>query len=254
LSFYHGQFSDYLGSSFPSATPTITWADYTEMKRECLLEVADIVRKATPLSLLRVTVRAETQVYAALNLLRRPVDLPTQKQAEFADFVKSFKADIAVDEVAYDEDLFVWKNFRDLFYPSLLARILIAVMEASSSHPKAFVPLHAAMYSDGTIMLSVTGVLCSEDKRSSLINHFSSQSILKPGAHLEVEEIDVPLLTTKERLFLEPFLPSEGAGGKCLKQLGYLPEGDNSEIMSGYKMRQYEKYHRFYPFFGKLIP
>ena len=67
LTLLHTTFRDFLTSAYPSK-PTVVWPDYTNLTREVLLEVSDIARKAVPLTLMRVTVRAETEVYQSLKL------------------------------------------------------------------------------------------------------------------------------------------------------------------------------------------
>lgn len=64
----HRTFEDFLATDFPSDRPVIVWTDYTDMARKCLLEAADISRKATPWSVYRITVRAETPLRTQLGL------------------------------------------------------------------------------------------------------------------------------------------------------------------------------------------
>lgn len=256
MELHHCTFEEFLSSGFPSEYPTITWADYTDMTRECLLEASDIARKAVPSSLLRITVRAETPVYNALQLGRRtPRRLPRTKRQAFDEFVASYRNSISIADVAFDEDLFTWEWFREERFPALLRELINTVITASCNHPKVFLPLHAVKYSDGTIMLSVTGVFCSNEECDSLRTHFESESdffSVEPGM---IDVIDVPALTTKERLHLDAVLPTSDEDEPItLDRLGYLIEGDGSRRESEYKMLQYEKYYRLYPYFGKLLP
>ncbi len=254
ISFHHREFGDFLATDFPLG-PTITWADYTDMTRECLSEISDIARKATPLSLIRITVNAETPVYHELSIRWGQKTLPRSQKRQFEVFLQNFQEKYAMEYVAYDDSLFTWSFFQKEKYPTLLMNMLETVIKVSCSHPKQFMPLHAAMYSDGTVMLSFTGLFCDANERDKLLKHFEAEKLLSSGEPVTVERIDVPALTTKERLLLEPLLPSTDQSGKsCLKELGYLIEGDGSEKLSAYKMQQYEQHYRFYPFFGKLVP
>jgi hypothetical protein len=251
-----GYFKEFLATSYPTDSPTITWTDYTDMKRDCLLEISDIARKSVPRSMLRVTVRAETPLYKALHLYHRPLSLPFQKKKEFEAFSADFERNMRVEGVAYDDSLFVWDNFREKEYPTLIRKMIISVIEASCTHPKRFLPIHSVKYSDGTIMLSVTGIFCLDEELKELQSHFrrSGLSNYKYNGQ-EEERIDVPVLTIKERLHLEPHLPSKDETGKtCHGLLGYSVEGNGEDTLSMYKMQQYEKYYRFFPYFGKLIP
>ena len=109
--------------------------------------------------------------------------------------------------------------------------------------------------SDGTIMLSLTGVFCLKDEQEKVVTHFQNENILNQTGGFDVDGIDVPVLTTKERLHLESLLPcADWTGNDCLPRLGVLGRGRRFGRSSGYKMQQYAKYYRFYPFFGRLVP
>ncbi len=212
LDLKHSSFKDFLATGFP-AGPTIVWADYTDMDRQVLLEVSDLARKATPLSMLRVTVSAETPVYEALDLFLHPYNLPKGKVREFKKFAEKFADQMRIPDVAYDPSLFVWSNFIEANYPTLLARILESVVHGSCVLPKQFIPLHAAKYSDGTIMLSLTGVFCESSTSGEVQRHFQKAGILR-SQPVAVEAIDIPVLTTKERMHLESLLPTATFDGK----------------------------------------
>lgn len=255
LDLRHCTFQEFLSTDYPTCS-TITWADYTDMNRECLSEISDIARKAVPLSVLRVTVRTETPVYRELGLgYRRPLRLPTNKEEAFESLCQEYVKSIQFEDVAYDPSWFTWEKFSERNYPSLVMEILKTVISSACSLPKVFLPLHAVYYSDGTIMLSVTGVFCQSKESDAVKKHFVQEGILTPEGTVIVQDIDVPVLTTKERLHLEPLLPSKNENGvSCKKRLGYLVEGDGSDETSAHRMRQYERYYRFYPYFGKLVP
>ncbi len=248
---YHATFDDFLTNSYPSGC-TIAWPDFVGFERPDLLQISDLTRRSSPWSLLRVTVEADTKVFDALDLLTKPTDLPAGKNEVFREYVEAFKKKYEMTGVAYDESMFTWENFQTKTYPDIVSHILISVINASCVQPKEFVPLHSVMYSDGTIMLSMTGVFCTNIDRPAIVKHFRRKGILKSGVRA-IEVIDVPALTTKERLHIEQCLPSGTCSGKgARRKLGYLIEGDNSEEASLYKMRQYEIYHQYYPSFAKL--
>ena len=162
---------------------------------------------------------------------------------------------MVVDDIPFDHSWFTWEQFSPTGFPELLFKMIRTVVEGSCSHPKTFIPLHASKYSDGTIMLSLTGMFCLDDEREKIINHFDSHCPVACVRNCTVEEIDVPLLTTKERLTLDRILPTLDCNGdECVEKLGYLIEGDETESESVRKMGQYEKFYRLYPYFGKLLP
>jgi len=248
---------DFVATRFPSDRPVVVWADYTDMSRECLGEVADIARKAVPGSLLRATVRAESPVPKRLSLLshRYPPQVPPKKKADFERIRNYYSTDMAVDGIAFPSEWFQWSDFSLERFPRLLARMIRAATKGSCTNPKTFLPLHTVKYSDGTIMLSMTGLICLVDECEFLARHFREHCVFYSVDSDEVDVIDVPSLTMKERLHLESILPTADANGEeCVKTLGYLIEGDESEPASRRKMEQFEKYYRLYPYFGKIEP
>lgn len=252
----HSTFEQFLATNLPSDQPVVVWADYTDMKRECLVEAADIARRVTPGSVYKITVRAESPVPGILNLGRRRLKkIPKNKRTAFEKFCSDYRDRMAVDDISFGHSWFTWEGFSDSGFPELLFKMIRAVVEGSCSHPKTFIPLHACKYSDGTIMLSLTGMFCLDDEREKIVNHFKSNCPVSCVSDCRVEEIDVPVLTTKERLSLDRILPTSCCDGKvCVEKLGYLIDGDDSEAASVRKMGQYEKFYRLYPYFGRLVP
>ena len=63
--------------------------------------------------------------------------------------------------------------------------------------------------------------------------------------------IDVPILSTKERLHLEKCLPTKTKTGRSLSRaLGYRI--DNTESQHLEKLKQYEKFYQYYPYFARI--
>jgi len=61
----------------------------------------------------------------------------------------------------------------------------------------------------------------------------------------------IPVLSIKERLKLEKYLPSKVSTGKSLaRALGYLI--DDRESRSLQKLQQYSDFYRYYPKFAKV--
>lgn len=258
MEFVHGTMGEFLEKSFPSASPVIVWADYTDVSRECMSELSDMVRQAVPTSMLRITVRAETPVPDQLGLpetFRYPPRVPRGKKSAFEKIRDQYQRGMAVDGVTFPDRWFDWSEFSEDRFPVLLDRMLRSVAEGSCVHPKAFLPLHSVKYSDGTIMLSVTGMLCLETELDEITEHFRVRSGIGCSTPDSLDSIDVPALTAKERLHLEKLLPAKNTDGAVsMEGLGYLIEGDEEEAASKAKMAQYERYHGLYPLFGRVVP
>jgi len=250
------EFTEYLSALFPTDRPTITWADFTDCSEVELKQVSGIARRATPLSVLRVTLMAESPIYRKLHLRQNQKRIPQNRESKLAKCIDDFREMATIGNVAHDAGIFVSDMFMQPKYPTLLAHVVLGIIASSCSPPKTFVPLHAVKYSDGTVMMSVTGIFCTDAaEETKLREHFEVRGGFSFHAGEEPAPIDIPVLTTKERLHLEPVMPPAVLTGETsMKRLGYLIDGDGSRKTSKRKMQQYEKYRLQYPFFGKLIP
>jgi len=63
----------------------------------------------------------------------------------------------------------------------------------------------------------------------------------------------VPSLSTKERLYLQRYLPCGRNAGRTLRRaLGYLT--DENLKQTEIRLQQYADFHRYFPYFIKAIP
>jgi hypothetical protein len=98
----------------------------------------------------------------------------------------------------------------------------------------------------------LTGVVCLRDHVARFRKLFKNWQFanLDWGAPIE---INVPNLSTKERLHLQRHLPRQKNAGKTLRQsLGYLINDDQAQ--SEIQLQQYADFHRYFPYFIKAIP
>ena len=253
---FPGSLGSFIESRFPSAEPVIVWADYTDISRESLSELSDMVRQAVPTSVIRITVRAESPVPKRLNLHKfYPPRVPPRKEKDFERIRRKYERDMTVDDTVFPPDWFEWPEFSTERFPDLVARMVRFIAQGACTGSKAFVPVHTVKYSDGTIMVSLTGVLTTVTEKEEVAEHFRDKALLPTADPEGTDCIDVPTLTTKERLHIEKYLPADKEdGSRCLKALGYLIDGDDSEEATIAKFAQFEKYHRLYPFFAKVVP
>jgi hypothetical protein len=100
------------------------------------------------------------------------------------------------------------------FAASLIARRGIEVLNAailsgiSMRKDTFFQPLFSFLYADGHEMLTFGGMLLSDsDKERLEYADWSSLPFLRRSADLEPFKIDVPILTRKERLYVDSYMP-----------------------------------------------
>ena len=123
----------------------------------------------------------------------------------------------------------------------------------SSAIPMMFLPLSSFRYSDGTGMFTLTGIVCLRTDERTVKKKFDNLRF----ANLDWKKptvIDVPILSTKERLHLQRRLPCSATnGGRILhRALGYLIDDDNARTEA--RLQQYADFHRYFPYFMKAVP
>jgi hypothetical protein len=111
--------------------------------------------------------------------------------------------------------------------------------------------LSSNYYNDGTEMLSITGIVIEKDKIKD-IKLLLQEWRLKNLEWDPPRKINVPILSVKERLKLEEFLPTNNLNQPNLSnKLGYSI--DNTPEDSEASLNQYSDFCRYYPTFVKII-
>ena len=118
--------------------------------------------------------------------------------------------------------------------------------------PLMFQPVSSFYYSDGTGMFTLTGVVCRRDavakiKEAFTDQHFRNLNWSRPKL------INIPFLSTQERLYLQKLLPCPTNAGRTLRlALGCLIADDAG--MTEAALKQYADFYRYYPYFMKAVP
>ena len=111
--------------------------------------------------------------------------------------------------------------------------------------------LDASYYSDGTRMLSVTGALVSDGNESAFMDHFKGTHFAVAKWTDEPQQIDMPVLTLKERLHLNSIVPAKrDPGNRLCGRLGF--QVDIDAATSKAEMEIYNKFFRYYPMFARV--
>ena len=122
-----------------------------------------------------------------------------------------------------------------------------------SAIPFMFLPLSSFYYKDGAGMFTLTGLVCRRVEEKQFKKAFKNWRFANLNWN-EPRQIDVPSLTTKERLLLQHYLPCGGNAGKALRRaLGYLIDDKNREQTEN-QLQQYADFHRYFPHFIKAVP
>lgn len=111
--------------------------------------------------------------------------------------------------------------------------------------------LDASFYSDGTRMLSVTGALVSDGNEKAFMDRFKGTHFAMVKWTDEPQQIDMPVLTPKERLHLNSIVPvKHNPGNRLCGRLGF--QVDSDAATSRAEMEMYNKFFRYYPMFARV--
>lgn len=219
---------------------SIFWLDYTGLEYGAFNDFTTLLDKVADNSVIKVTLRAEPRDYWD------PDADPKKDALKRKDFVEQFVKLLPTPTTEPPNDF-------ESFAALLQEMLQIAAQKALPSGVGRIIqPVCSFCYKDSVGMFTFTGIVCPQEESSKIKRmfsnwHFCNLNWRKP------KRIDVPFLTTKERLHLQKFLPCDrGAGRKLHKALGYIIDADRKT--SAAKMSQYADFHRYYPFFVKATP
>lgn len=218
---------------------SIVWLDNTGLEYAAFGDFIAILAKVSDMSMIKITLRAQPKDYAG-TATETPVAAANRFRAQFGAVMPDSTATPPTTEPGYS---------------ALLVRLLeIAAQQAlPSSSERTFLPVSSFRYSDGTPMVTVTGLVTRKSAIADIKKVFGGWQFTNhtwAGPRL----IDVPTLSTKERLHLQKHLPHSGTdAGKMLRgALGHLIDDTISRTEAG--LQQYADYHSYFPYFVRAIP
>ena len=209
---------------------SIFWLDYTNLTIQNFEYFGLLLRKVADRSVLKISLRAEPRDWR-------------DKPERFGDEFRRIMPDPNESPPYMSES-----------YARLLQDMLKIVVqqELPGELQTMFQPICSFFYADGVGMLTLTGIVCPREEESIVRPAFDGWAL----ANLDWSDpkvIDVPILSTKERLSLQDRLPCEVDSGKTLfEALGYELEG--GEKRTKQQLEQYSQFHRYYPYFMRAVP
>ena len=223
---------------FSSSGREIFWLDYTNLRFGNFDEFMSILAEVSENSVVKITIRAEP-------LSKRGL-LQQVREERFERFQEEFGKIIPESIQVQQKDIEKTEDFIKL----LQKMLEIAAQQALRESGSVFQPLNSSYYSDQTEMLSVTGIVCNKNKVSEIRQWFKDWAFINL-TWKDARRIGVPILSTKERLHLEKYLPTTMKTGRFLsRSLGYRI--DDSQKKHIEKLKQYEKFYQYYPYFARV--
>lgn len=234
-------------TTYSGAEEAIFWVDNVGLKFSHFDDFMQLLTRVRERSIVKITVEADTRKFP-FNMATAVLSESFLGELQQA-FLESFERKYSkVLPGGMDSS-----RFRPNTFPELLQDMvqIAAQLALPASTGVTFQVLCTCVYSDGTEMLTVTGVV----SRISALGEVRRLFRDWPFANLTwraPRRIDVPVLTVKERLKLEEHLPCAGrAGQRLLGLLGYNVARDRSESLK--KMRQYAAFYGYYPHFVRVV-
>jgi hypothetical protein len=231
-------FSSFLAKYEAKDERSIFWLDYLDLQFTSFEEFMELLGKVGAKSVVKITLRCNPPDF---------LDPDTEKQLKKQEeFKKKFETVLPSAFTVPPIEL------KDLAQ-TVQEMLQIASQKALPSRvPTMFLPVSSFFYNDGTGMFTLTGVVCLRTSEAEIKSPFANWRFanLKWNAPIE---INVPNLSTKERLHLQRHLPHGRNAGKILRRsLGYLIDRDQAQTES--QLQQYADFHRYSPYFIKAIP
>lgn len=220
-------------ANFSSDGKEIFWLDYTNLRLGHFEDFRNILVKVSENSIVKITVRAELPEPSSNGL-----SAWEEFEQKYGQILPASTRQTAIERLSP----FV-KLLQDMFQ--------IASQQAlPESGESVFQLLDSAHYNDQTEMLSITGMVCNKNDVSEIRRWFKNWAFRNLDWKAP-RKIDVPTLSAKERLHLEKYLPTKAKTGRSLaRALGYRI--DNSDSGHLEKLKQYEKFYQYYPYFARI--
>jgi hypothetical protein len=232
------QFKSFLALYEPNNEKSIFWLDYTGLDYGNFGDFMALLTKVSEISMIKITLRAE------------PRDFNDKLNESLGSGAERFKRQFGA--IMPDSAADPPRQFRD-FACLLQDMVRVAAQKAlPSAGPLMFQPVSSFYYCDGTKMFTLTGVVCRRDSVATTRKafqdlHFCNLTWAKPS------HIDVPYLSTKERMHLQNLLPCRSNAGRTLRlALGHLVDEGISQTEA--KLKQYADFHWYYPYFVRAVP
>ena len=232
LELRHEEFSSFLRQYDAEDRKSIFWVDNTDLKYDHIDSFIALLQKVSPGSLVKISLQAEPQYY------------------QEAERKRSFRGEF--DEVLPHGAVVPTERGR---FAALLQDIVqIAAQRAFRGiEDRTFQPVSSLYYKDGAGMFTIAGVVCETDERPDVRRKFEGWQF----ANLDwaaPTKIDLPDLSTKERLKLQKFLPrsTTDAGLALHRALGYLIDEDAASTRR--QLKQWALYHRQAAHFVRAMP
>ena len=216
----------------PNDKSVIFWLDYPDLEYPNFAEFITLLGMIPEKSMVKITLRCEPTDYF-------------NKADEFRNKFQSVMPEGSEDPPATISEF--------AYFLQRMLQISAEQALPASVTPCVFQPVASFYFADGVGIFTLTGLVWPRTELPNLKKIFKNWRLQNLDWSYP-KKIDVPILSTKERLRLECRLPCKSkTPGKTLRiALGYLIDEDIASTES--KLDQYAHYHRQFPYFMRAVP
>ena len=240
LNLINDDVSSYVARFDPGNRKSVFWLDYTGLEYSCFEDFKVLLATVMEDSMVKITLRSEPRDYWVPRRGRQKLRKAREFRAKFEQVMANPSANPPRSPQGF----------------AYLLQGMLQVAAEQALPPAAttvrFLPVSSFYYSDGTRMFTLTGIVCQSTRRSEVERVFGDWEFANlTWAHPKL--IDVPSLSTKERLHLQHLLPCRSATGRTLREaLGYLI--DDSIEKTEAALERYAEFHKYSPYVLRGVP
>lgn len=209
------------------------WLDYDGPLDECVMEDLDVLEnKALAGDLLFITVNANHTSYAT-------------KFEDFIERMRELFGDLVPSSPKESES---WGRRRT---PKMLASLIFKSIRSGLQKRGArreFLPMANLVYADGATMLTVGGSFVARGATQRVGAQWFSSQLPSLGDESEQVELQVPVLTRREKIALDRLVP--GAAAEIIKELRTTRK--ELSFLRDRDIRRYVEWYRHFPVFADI--
>ena len=223
----------------PEDKKSIFWLDFTNLEYSNFEHFKALLSLVNQDSLIKITLKSQPNDYWSAD--------EEERQTNAREFRGRFGT-------LMPEQLDELPRSRREFAELQQRMVQIAAQEAlpASADELTFAPVSSFYYVDSVGIFTLAGLVSQSERKNVIESAFAGWEF----ANLTwspPRRIDVPTLSTKERLRLQRLLPSDRADGNRLREeLGYLIDDDENKTEAA--LQQYADFHRYSPYLLRGVP
>ncbi|MGR3807190.1 O-methyltransferase [Pasteurella testudinis] len=257
IRFEHKSSADFISShDFDQKNSAlIIWLDYTKPDYgNQLIEIQNLIEKLSPNDIFKITLNAHVSNLGKPSNQEANDDLQEYRLKEFKE---------KINEAEFLPSNLSPQDMTTKYFPSCILKICEnAIKKGCQAHDLNPHIILYCSYKDGQEMVSLTGILL--ENNSNKLNNFKERSRLphwkfyaegksinNPNYTNEVlHNINLPVLSIKERLLIEENLPECGDPKKIIEKLKFQILSNQTE--NEQQIQNFLDYYRTFPWFAKI--